>query len=95
MHLGKMLKEHHQENYSKNKKSAQIIFFAFYLFGSTPYSMNSLFSEFFKEFPGVILEVCETIWGSFGRCFGRILRGKLFTKEKKNSPNLIHYYLPI
>ena len=29
----------------------------------TPYSMNRLFSEFFRDFSGVILEVCETIWG--------------------------------
>ena len=35
----------------------------------TPYSMNSLFSEFFKEFSGVILGVCETIWGLFGGHF--------------------------
>ena len=27
----------------------------------TPYSMNSLFSEFFKKFGGVLLEVFETI----------------------------------
>ena len=33
---------------------------------NTPYLMNKLFSEFFREFSGVILEVCETIWGSFG-----------------------------
>ena len=32
----------------------------------TPYSMNSLLNEFFKEFPGGILGVCETIWGLFG-----------------------------
>ena len=29
--------------------------------------MNSLFSEFFKKFGGVFLEVCETIfWGYLG-----------------------------
>ena len=27
----------------------------------TPYSMNSLFSEFFRKFGGVFLKVCETI----------------------------------
>ena len=29
----------------------------------TPYSMNTLFSEFFRTFAGVILGVRETIWG--------------------------------
>ena len=52
----------------------------------TPYSMNRLFSEFFREFSGVILEVCETIWGSVWRCFGRILKdtcqNKLFGKQE-------------
>ena len=36
-----------------------------YIFGSgyldTPYSMNSLFSESFRKFGGIFLEVCETI----------------------------------
>ena len=35
-------------------------------FISTPYSMNSLFGEFFKEFGGVFLDVFETISGSSG-----------------------------
>ena len=35
----------------------------------TPYSINSLFSEFFKQFSGVILGVCETIWRLFGGSF--------------------------
>ena len=39
----------------------------------TPGSMNRLFSDFFKKFEGVILEVFGTIWG----CSGEILRGKL------------------
>ena len=42
---------------------------------ATPYSMNSLFSEFFREFSGGILEVCETIWGLFGGHFAGILGG--------------------
>ena len=37
--------------------------------------MNSLFSEFFNEFSGVILEVCETIWGLFGCHFGSVWEG--------------------
>ena len=47
-----------------------------FLFFNTPSSMNRLFSEFFREFSGVILEGCETIWGSFWRCFGRMLKEK-------------------
>ena len=37
--------------------------------------MNRLFSEFFKEFSGVILEACETILDVFGQDF---------EKQKKN-----------
>ena len=51
---------------SKNKKNVEKRVF-------TPYSMNSLFSEFFREFRGAILGVCEAIcgvsWGVFGRFF--------------------------
>ena len=36
--------------------------------------MNSLFSEFFREFPGGILGVCETIWGLFGGNFEGFLK---------------------
>ena len=35
----------------------------------TPYSMNRLFSEFFRKFGGVFLEVCETISGGSGEVF--------------------------
>ena len=62
----------------------------------TPYSMNSLFSEFFKEFSGVILGVCETIWGLFGGQFGSVLGGfrrKNYSKNKKKCKNPIFYYL--
>ena len=45
---------------------------------STPYSMNRLFSEFFKKFGGAFLEVCETISGGSGEVF----RGKI----KENYP---------
>ena len=61
----------------------------------TPYSTNSLFSEFFKEFSGVIFEVCETNCGSFWKCFGRILKGKTIYKTRKTYQNVIYYYLPV
>ena len=51
--------------------------------------MNSLFSEFFGEFSGVILGVCETIWGLFGSHFEgnwKEFEGKTIQKTKKNSP---------
>ena len=45
--------------------------------------MNSLFSEFFKKFAGLLLRVFETIqghiWGMFWRCLGgiqKVLEGK-------------------
>ena len=50
----------------------------------TPYSMNRLFSEFFREFSGVILDVCETIWASFWRCFGWILKEQRKNNYSKN-----------
>ena len=40
---------------------------------NTPYSMNRLFSEFFRKFGGVFLEVCETI----SRGIWQVLRGKI------------------
>ena len=40
--------------------------------------MNSLFSEFFRKFGGVFLEVCETISGGIWQ----VLRGKI----KENYP---------
>ena len=43
----------------------------------TPYSMNSLFSEFFRKFGGVFLEVRETISGVFGSCWEEIRRSTL------------------
>ena len=39
----------------------------------TPYSMNRLFSELFRKFRGVLLEVCETISGGIWQ----VLRGKI------------------
>ena len=60
----------------------------------TPHSMNSLFSEFFWEFSGVILGVCETIWGSFWTCFGRILEEKTSEKLAKTEKNVEKHYFP-
>ena len=37
---------------------------------ATPYSMNSLFSEFFRKFGGVFLEVCETSSGGIWEVLG-------------------------
>ena len=60
--------------------------------------MNSLFGEFFRTFSGVILGVCETIWGtirgSFWRCFGRISRETLL-KNKKHTKTLFSYNLKV
>ena len=47
----------------------------------TPYSMNRLFSESFREFGGLFLEVCETI--SMG--IWQVSRGKI----KENYPEQI------
>ena len=51
--------------------------------------MNRLFDELFKEFPGGILGVCETIWrlsgAVFGECFGPILGGKTYQKHQKTT----------
>ena len=61
----------------------------------TPYSMNSLFSEFFRKFSGGILGVCETILGLFWGHFGCVLggfRGKNCSKNKNNCKSLIFYY---
>ena len=60
---------------------------------STPYSMNRLFSEFFREFGGAFLEVCETI----SRDIWQVLRGKIkenYPEKNKetNQKNPIRYY---
>ena len=54
----------------------------------TPYSMDSLFSEFFMEFSGVILGVCETIWRLFRGHLGGIVKdfeGKTIQRVKKKA----------
>ena len=60
--------------------------------------MNSLFSEFFREFSGVILGVCDTIWRLFGGHFGGVLVGfrrKNYSKNVEKYKNLIFYYFKI
>ena len=49
----------------------------------TPYSMNSLFSEFFMKFEGVILGLFGTI---FGRRFGRKIGVKIVEKTPPKYP---------
>ena len=61
----------------------------------TPYSMNSLFAEFFKELSGVVFGVCETIWWLFWGHFGVFwedFEGKTIQKTKTNDRNLIFHY---
>ena len=74
------------QNKTKTKKPEQKI-------TSTPYSMNSLFSEFFKEFSGVILGVCDTIWRLFGGHFGGVCEGfrreNYSTSRRTNSKNYV------
>ena len=73
-------------------------FCSFSLIVDTPYSMNSLFSEFFREFSGVILEV----WDYFGvilevfwqDCEGK-MPDKLLEKQEKYTKTLFFYYLNI
>ena len=48
----------------------------------TPGSMNSLFSDFFRKFEGVILEVFGSIFGVFGRDCGR----KIGVKPGEKTP---------
>ena len=45
-------------------------FLVLLLDGPTPGSMNRLFSDLFRKFEGVILEVFATIWGCLGDIFG-------------------------
>ena len=73
----------------KTKKNAKTL--TRISFDRTPYSMTSLFSEFFMEFSGVILGVCETTWGLFGgHCEGVLkeIRGENYSKNKKTAKPL-------
>ena len=63
---------------------------------STPYSMNSLFSEFFRKFSGGILGVCETIWRLFGGHLGGVLwgfRGKDYSTSKRKNWKKLYFLL--
>ena len=58
--------------------------------------MNSLFSEFFNEFAGAILGVCDTIWILFGGHLGGILkgfRGESYSTSKIKQPKLYFFLL--
>ena len=66
----------------------------FLLYSTTPYSMNSLFSELFTKFGRVFLEVCETISRGIWEVFGGIIEDNY--PEQKNEKLIfgsIKYYL--
>ena len=54
--------------------------------------MNRLFSEFFRKFGGVFLEVCETISGGIWEVFGGKMKENCPEKNRKNPKILIRYY---
>ena len=54
--------------------------------------MNSLFSEFFTKFSGVVLEVCETIWRLFGGHVGGVLEGFRGGKQFKQTRKIQNPY---
>ena len=63
----------------------------------TPYSMNRLFSEFFRKFGGVFLEVCETIPEGIWEVFGGKMKENYPEKNRKKIRKIvfttIKYYL--
>ena len=60
----------------------------YHSYPSTHYSINSLFSEFFRKFGGVFLEVCETISGCIWEVFGgKIKENYTETIQKQKSQN--------
>ena len=65
------------------------------IFERTPGSMNRLFSDFFKNFAGVILRVygtiCRVPWLGLGvifKVFGGHLKGKIEGKLRKKEAHL-------
>ena len=46
--------------------------------------MNRPFSEFFRKFGGVFLEVCETISGGSGEVIRRKIKENYTEKNKEN-----------
>ena len=59
--------------------------------GHTPYSMNRLFSEFFRKSGGAFLEVCETISGGSGEAFRGKKKENYPEKNRKHLTNSIRY----
>ena len=55
--------------------------------------MNSLFSEFFRKFEGVFLEVCETISGGIWEVFGGKTEENYPEQNRKNPKNIDTYNL--
>ena len=59
--------------------------------------MNRLFSEFFRKFGGVFLEVCETISGGIREVFGGKMKENYPEKNRKKIGKIlldtIKYYL--
>ena len=59
--------------------------------------MNSLFSELFRKFGGVFLEVCETISGGIWEVFGGKIKDNSTEKNQKKIREIpldtIKYYL--
>ena len=44
------------------------------------------------------MEVCESIWGSFWKCFGKNLKGngrKNYSNNRKHNKNIVSYYFPL
>ena len=58
----------------------------------TPYSMNSLFSELFREFGGAFLEVCETISKGLGEVCRGTIEDNYPEKNNRNMKIPIRYY---
>ena len=54
--------------------------------------MNRLFSEFFTNFCGAFLEVCETISEGSGEVFRGKIKDNYTEKIRKNQKNHIRYY---
>ena len=55
--------------------------------------MNSLFSELFRNFGGVFLEVCETISGGIWEAFGGNVKDNYPEQIRKILLDTIEYYL--
>ena len=58
----------------------------------TPYSMNRLFSEFFRKFGGAFLEVYETISGGIWQVFRGKIKENYLEKIRNILLDTIKYY---